>query len=477
MSTGGEIESEAPQTVDLYEKWRRIYPEWVSGGFQTWRRVTLVVLLLIFYAGPWLRWNGEPGARFDLAERRFTVFWQTFAPDEFVLLAWLLAILALGLFVATIAAGRVFCGWVCPQTIWVNAYLILERYIEGDRVERQRRDKKPWTRDWVVKKAMKFTAWSLVAFSISITFVGYFTEIRELVPRVVTFQLSGWETVFVLLPAAGSFFFSAILREQVCFHMCPYARFQSVMLDRDSLIISYDESRAEPRGHRPRKADPAELGLGQCIDCDRCVRVCPTGIDIRDGLQYQCIGCAACIDACADVMSQMGYGETLVRYSSENRDEGQPSRWIRPRLVGYATIMTAIVTLFAVTVATRLPLDLDVIRDRNRLYREFWDGSVENVYSLRISNRADTTQDYRIEFASEVPLELVGDRVVSVEAGDMRIVPISLLRAAETPRGETVSDVEFTIRSEADEEAVARATSVFHQPEPVRRAAKKEVRG
>lgn len=475
MSTGGEATNGAPETVDLYEKWRRIYPEWVSGGFQTWRRVTLVFLLAFFYAGPWLRWDGQPGARFDLAERRFTVFWQTFAPDEFVLLAWLLATLALGLFVATIAAGRVFCGWVCPQTVWTNAYLILERFIEGDRVERQRRDKKPWTRDWMVKKAMKFTAWSLVAFSISITFVAYFTEIRELLPRIAAFELTRWETFFIFLPAAGSFFFSAILREQVCFHMCPYARFQSVMLDRDSLIISYDEPRAEPRGHRPRRADPAELGLGHCIDCDRCVRVCPTGIDIRDGLQYQCIGCAACVDACTDVMQQMGYGESLVRYSSENRDEGLPGRWLRPRLVGYATIMTAIVTLFAVTVATRLPLDLDVIRDRNRLYRESWDGSVENVYSLRISNRADSPQAYAIEFDSEVPLEYRGDRIVSVDPGDMRIVPVSLWRAAGTPPGEAVSDVEFTVRSEADERAVVRATSVFHQPE--RASADTEIRG
>ena len=258
--------------------------------------------------------------------------------------------------------------------------------------------------------------------------------------------------------------------------MCPYARFQSVMLDRDSLIISYDEERAEPRGHRPRRADPDELGLGHCIDCGKCVRVCPTGIDIRDGLQYQCIGCAACIDACADVMGQMGYGETLVRYSSENRDAGQPGRWIRPRLVGYATMMTAIVTLFAVTIATRLPLDLDVIRDRNRLYRESWDGSVENVYSLRISNRADTTQAYAIDFASEMPLEYRGERVVAVEAGDMRIVPVSLLRAGDTPPGETVSEVEFMIRSEADERAVARATSVFHQPTPAPTAGS-EVRG
>ncbi len=476
MSAEGDTATDESQTVDLYEKWRRIYPEWVSGGFQTWRRVTLVVLLVIYYAGPWLRWDGAPGVRFDLAARRFTVFWQTFAPDEFVLLAWLLSILALALFVATIAAGRVFCGWICPQTVWTNAYLILEKFIEGDRVERQRRDKNPFTRDWATRKTIKFTAWALVAFSISVTFVGYFTEIRSLLPRVATFQLTEWEIIFLLLPAAGSFFFQGILREQVCFHMCPYARFQSVMLDRDSLIISYDPARGEPRGHRRRNADPDELALGHCIDCERCVRVCPTGIDIRDGLQYQCIGCAACVDACGEIMDRMGYGETLVRYSSENRDAGQPARWLRPRLAGYAAMMTAIMTLFAVTVATRLPLDLDVIRDRNRLYRESWDGSVENVYSLRISNRADTPQAYAIDFTAEVPLEYRGERVVSVEPGDMRIVPVSLLRAGDTPAGESVSEVEFTIRSEADARAIARATSSFHQPKPEIRAAS-EVRG
>lgn len=462
-----------PATVDLYEKWRRIYPEWVSGGFQTWRRIDLVLLVLVFYAGPWLRWDGDPGVRFDLASRQFTVFWQTFAPDEFILLAWLLSILALVLFVVTVAAGRIFCGWFCPQTIWTLVYSTIERFVEGDRVARMKRDGRPWTSDWATKKAIKLSAWTFVALSISITFVGYFTEIRSLLPRIALFELTRQETIFILLPAVGSFFFSGILREQVCFHMCPYARFQSVMLDRDSLIISYDEDRGEPRGHRRRSADPDALGLGSCIDCERCVRVCPTGIDIRDGLQYQCIGCAACVDACADVMDTMGYGETLVRYSSESRDAGEDVRWLRPRLIGYGALLMALVTLFGVAVATRVPLDLDVMRDRNRLYRASWDGSVENVYSLRISNRADAEQRFAIDFTSPIALEYRGERSVRIEPGQMRIVPVSLFRSGHTPAGEAVSEVEFTVRSEVDASVEASATTSFHQPRP----ASEEVRG
>ena len=452
-----------PITVDLYEKWRRIYPAWVSGGFQTGRRITLVVLTLIYYVGPWLRWGGEPGVRFDLAQRQFTILWATFVPEDFVLLAWGLLIAALVLFTITIAAGRVFCGWACPQTIWTLCYFTLEKWIEGDRTERMRRDRKRFTPDWFVKKSLKYTAWTLLALSISITFVGYFTEIRELLPRIAAFQISGWEGFFLAMPAALSFFFSGVLREQVCFHMCPYARFQSVMLDRDSLIISYDVDRGEPRGARRRSADPNEVGLGSCIDCKKCVHVCPTGIDIRDGLQYQCIGCAACVDACGEIMEQMGYGESLVRYSSENRDEGQPSRFLRPRLAGYATLIVVLLTLVSVTVVTRIPLDVDVIRDRNRLYRQSWDGSVENVYSLRIHNLESERRGYAIDYEAATALEYQGDRRVEIDPGKTLLVPVTLRMAPEKIET-TTTDVEFVVRGLHDDEVVVRTRSPFHRP-------------
>ncbi|MHA7835948.1 MAG: cytochrome c oxidase accessory protein CcoG [bacterium] len=467
-TSGAEApQNDQPQTVSLYEKWRKIHPLWVSGGFQTWRRIVLVVLLLIFYVSPWLQWNGEPGVHFDLTHRRFTILWATFVPEEFIFLAWLLLIAALTLFTVTVAAGRVFCGWACPQTVWSLVYFTIEYFIEGDRNTRIRLDKGPWNRRKIGKKALKYSVWGLVALSISVTFLGYFVPMRELLPRVASFDLSGWETFFLFFPAAGSFLMSGVLREQVCFHMCPYARFQSVMFDHDSLIISYDEDRGEPRGKRRRDAALGGSELGSCIDCRKCVNVCPTGIDIRDGLQYQCIGCAACVDACTDVMQQMGYGESLVRYSTQRRDRNESVHWLRPRLVGYGCMVVAMLGLFTYALTQRVPLSLDVQRDRNRLYREFWDGSVENVYTLRIANRGDTAQLYRIGFESALPLEYHGDRSIRVEAGGLEAVPIRLTLPGEqdpSAAGEGASEVRFEIETMDPPGYQVDKTSPFHLP-------------
>ena len=473
MSTAGRAapsaapasgEGAGPQTISLYEKWRKIHPLWVSGGWQTWRRIVLVVLLLVFYLAPWLSWNGEPGFRIDLEHRRFTLFWQTFVPEEFVLLAWLLLIAALALFTVTVAAGRVFCGWACPQTIWSLVYFSIERWIEGDRAARLRLDRGRWHAGRIRKKAIKYTLWALVAFSISVTFVGFFEPIRELLPRIVRLDLGRWEQIALILPAGASFLFSGVLREQVCFHMCPYARFQSVMFDRDSLIISYDVDRGEPRGKRRRDADLATIELGSCIDCKKCVNVCPTGIDIRDGLQYQCIGCAACVDACTDVMAQMGYGESLVRYSSENADEGRKVHWLRPRLIGYAALLVVMFSAFSVAIVNRVPVGFDVFRDRARLYREGWDGSVENVYTLRVANRGSSPREYRIGIESALPVEYDGPASVRVAPGGAESVPVRLMLSGDAASEAESGDVRFRVEA-VDEASVAREeTSRFHLP-------------
>jgi cytochrome c oxidase accessory protein FixG len=459
---------EGPQTVSLYEKWKKIYPLWVSGGFQKWRRVVLVILLFVFYVSPWLRYDGQPGVWFDLAHRRFTVLWATFVPEEFVLLSWLLVIAALTLFAVTVAAGRIFCGWACPQTVWSLVYFSIERWVEGDRNARLRLDKGKWNRNRLTRKAIKYSLWALVAFSISLTFVGLFTPIRELIPRIFTLELSGWERVALVLPAAGSFLMSGVLREQVCFHMCPYARFQSVMFDHDTLIISYDQERGEPRGARRRSADPAEVGLGSCVDCRKCVNVCPTGIDIRDGLQYQCIGCAACIDACTDVMSTMGYGESLVRYSTQNRDEGKGRHWLRPRLFGYAGLILVMLGIFSYSITHRVPLGFDVIRDRNRLYRQDWDGSVENVYTLRISNREAAEQTYQISFSSSLPLAYDGPATVRVGGGDLKSLPVRLLLGGEAAESAESSEVRFLVQPSDAQGIKIEKVSRFHVPEAER---------
>ena len=467
MSAAGSeaLPPDSPATVSLYERWRKIYPMWVSGGFQTWRRATLVVLLLVFYGSPWLRWNGELGFHFDLAHRRFTVLWLTFVPEEFVFLAWALLIAALTLFAVTVAAGRVFCGWACPQTVWSLVYFTIEYWIEGDRNTRMRLDKGAWNATRIRKKALKFFLWSLVALSISITFLGYFVPIRELLPRLVHFDLSGWETFFLFFPAAGSLLLSGVLREQVCFHMCPYARFQSVMFDHQSLIISYDEERGEPRGKRRRDVELAANELGSCIDCRKCVSVCPTGIDIRDGLQYQCIGCAACVDACSDVMQEMGYGDTLVRYSSEALDRHEAPQWLRPRLVGYASMIVVMLGLFSFALTQRIPLGLDIMRDRNRLYRELWDGSVENVYTLRITNRESIPREYRIDFESALPLEFHGSQFVEVGAGELESIPVRLTLPDGTHGEGAATDLRFRVAVTSEPATVVDKQTSFYRPE------------
>ncbi|MBY0401766.1 cytochrome c oxidase accessory protein CcoG [Myxococcota bacterium] len=439
--------ADAIQTVSLYERWKRIHPLWVSGGWQTWRRVVLALLVVVFYVNPWLRWDGEPGVRFDLTHRQFTLFWTTFVPEEFVLLAWLMLIAALVLFTVTVAAGRVFCGWACPQTVWTFVYFSIERFIEGDRTARLRLERGGWTLERFAKKALKLTLWTALALSISITFVGYFEDLHELLPRILRLDLSQWEMAGILLPALGSFFGSGVLREQVCFHMCPYARFQSVMFDRDTLVISYDEARGEPRGHRRREADYRAEGLGACIDCHKCVQVCPTGIDIRNGLQYQCIACAACIDACADVMASMGYGKSLVDYTSQNRQAGERVHVLRPRLVGYASLVVVMLGLFSWALEHRAPVHLTVIRDRNRLYRERWDGEVENVYTLRIQNREAERRGYRVVVESDLPIAYVGPETVMVEAGALASVPVRLVLDGEHAAQATTSAVRFGLRA------------------------------
>ncbi len=454
------------EEISLYERWKKIYPAWVKGGFQTWRRIVLLVLVGVFYVTPWITWNGRPAVLLDIPARKFWFFSVTFWPQEFVLLSWLLIIAAFSLFFVTVIAGRIWCGWACPQTIWTLCYVWIEKWVEGDRNQRMRLDRGPWNAPRVGKKLVKWSLWAALALSISITFVGFFQPIRGLIPKILAWDLVGWEIFWLGLPAGASFLFSGVLREQVCFHMCPYARFQSVMLDRDSLIISYDESRAEPRGHRPRKADPAELGLGHCIDCDRCVRVCPTGIDIRDGLQYQCIGCAACIDACNHVMDRLGYAPNLIQYSSENADEGQPRSWLRPRLAGYGAIATAMIAAFAWTLGHRVPLALDVIRDRSPLYRENWDGSLENVYTLKIMNREQRDRTYRVDVAAAMPVTITtrnGSNEIDVAAGELASLPVRL-RTEAGALSEPNVGIDFTVETLEEPHFQVRETSRFLGP-------------
>jgi cytochrome c oxidase accessory protein FixG len=382
----------APETEQsLYEVRRKIYPRAVGGVFARWRWALVFATQLVFYGLPWLTWNGRQAVLFDLEARQFHLFGLTLWPQDIIYLAVLLVVSAFSLFLFTAIAGRLWCGYACPQTVYTEIFLWVERKIEGDRVARMKLDQSQGARKLALKAA-KHAAWIAIALWTGSTFVGYFTPIRDLAAAARTLDYGPWETFWILFYGFATYGNAGWMREQVCKYMCPYARFQSAMFDRDTLVITYDRARGEPRGSRPKSANAKALGLGDCVDCNICVQVCPTGIDIRDGLQYECIGCAACIDGCDQVMRKMGYPEGLIRYSTENAMENgwgkgrMLRRAFRPRVLAYSAILAAIVAAAGVSLWTRVPIKMDVIRDRAALAREVDDDRIENVFQLRIMN-------------------------------------------------------------------------------------------
>jgi len=451
--------------MEFYAKHQKIYPRQVHGLFARLRILALVVLLGIFYGAPWLTWDGRQAILFDLPERKFHLFGLTFWPQDFFLLAVLLVIAALSLFFFTALAGRLWCGYACPQTVWTEAFIRIERWFEGDRAKQMKLDKAPWTREKILRKSGKHSVWAIFALFTGLTFVGYFSPIADLFPRFFTLQTGGWETFWILFYGFATWGNAGFMREQVCIYMCPYARFQSAMFDKDTLIISYDETRGEPRGARRKGTDPKEKGLGDCIECTLCVQVCPTGIDIRDGLQYQCIGCSACVDVCDEVMDKMEYPRGLIRYTTENAMQGQPTRVLRPRVLLYGFLLLALMAGFVYGVHARNPVGIDVIRDRNVLYRETNIGMIENVYTLKLVNRATESRDFVIEISGLEGIRLQhreGDSV-SVPGGGIRELPVSVQVDPFHLSGRT-NDVVFRARVVDRPELAAERTNRFIGP-------------
>ncbi|HUT42562.1 MAG TPA: cytochrome c oxidase accessory protein CcoG [Gammaproteobacteria bacterium] len=429
----------------LYAKAAKIYPREVHGLFARLRVLGVLSLLGIYYITPWLRWDGHQALLLDLPARKFHIFFITLWPQDFIYLAALLIISGLLLFFVTAIAGRVWCGYACPQTVWTEAFLWIERKVEGDRGRQQKLDARPMDARKFRIKATKQFLWLAFAGWTGFTFVGYFTPIIELGQRLVTFELGPWETFWVVFYGFATYGNAGFMREQVCKYMCPYARFQSAMFDSDTLIVSYIPERGEPRGSRKRSADPRALNLGDCIDCTLCVQVCPTGIDIRTGMQYECIACSACIDACDDVMEKMGYEKGLIKYTTENAMHGKPSHILRPRIVIYALIMLGIMVLFAWSFSQRVSLGLDVIRDRNQLYRETSTGLIENVYILKVLNMDDAAHRYTLTVSGVPGLELRMDLPeIRVESGDVLELPVRL-RVDEAELKTRSSEIEFTL--------------------------------
>ncbi len=408
------------ETVDLYQKPDKIYPKAVQGRYHTLRVIAAIVLLGIFYGTPWLQWNGQQAILFDLPGREFHIFGITFWPQDFFLFGLLLVIAAISLFFFTALAGRLWCGYACPQTVWTKIFLKIEHYIEGDRNARMRLDKMPWNSEKIRKKFTKHGVWIVYSLFTGFCFVGYFIPVDSLFGEIVSLNLGPWATFWILFYSLATYGNAGWLREQICIYMCPYARFQSAMFDKNTLIITYDEERGESRGSRKKNVEPATLGLGDCIDCKLCVQVCPTGIDIRDGLQYECIGCAACIDVCNGVMDQMGYDRGLVRYSTEESMETGHLKVFRPRVFIYAAVLLGLLGGLGYAISQRAPIGLDIIRDRNQLYRETVEGMVENIYTFKFINKEQRPHRCEFSLVEAGPITLLGDKEIIIPAGELK---------------------------------------------------------
>ncbi|MEZ5498715.1 MAG: cytochrome c oxidase accessory protein CcoG [Steroidobacteraceae bacterium] len=442
---------------------QKIYPRDVRGRFARLRNIAVLVLLGLFYFMPWLSMAGRQAVLFDLPARKFYIFALVLWPQDFIYLTALLVLAALSLFFFTALAGRLWCGYACPQTVWTEAFLWMERMTEGDRAARMRLDRSPWSASKVMRKGAKQTLWILFALWTGFTFVGYFTPIRTLGAEIFSNSLGPWEIFWILFYGFATYGNAGFLREQVCKYMCPYARFQSAMFDRDTLIITYDAKRGEPRGARRRGTDPAQLGLGDCVDCTWCVQVCPTGIDIRKGLQYECIACAACIDACDAVMDRVGYPRGLVRYTTQHALDGKKTHVMRPRVLIYASLLGVIALALLIAVLTRDPLHLDVIRDRNTLYRMLDNGDAENVYTLKIVNKTQQDHEFAIDVAGSGKLRLtVAGQTHMVRSGEVRAIPVRVARPAYEPQGS--ENIEFTVRAVDQSDLRARHTARFLAP-------------
>ena len=461
-----DIHDVAPAEVaelDLYQKREKIYTRKIEGFYQRLRVFTGWPLLIAYYWIPWFSIEGRQLVWFDLPEREFHIFGLTFWPQDFPLLAFLLIISAYSLFAVTVSAGRVWCGYTCPQTVWTSIFMWIEQKCEGTRNQRIKLDKQPWSFNKALRKFSKHGAWLFIAFTTGLTFVGYFAPIRDLLWDLATLSANGWATFWVAFFTLATYLNAGWMREQVCKYMCPYARFQSVMFDPDTLIVSYDAARGEPRGSRRRDADHRAEGLGDCIDCDLCVQVCPTGIDIRNGLQYECIGCALCIDACNSVMRKMGYEPGLVRYTSERELEGGKTHWLRPRIIGYAVMLAIMLTVFSYNVVSRIPLEMTVIRDRNTLFVETEDGHIENIYRLHIVNMDPRPHEFQLSLRGIEGAELLGEDSYQLDGGEDREVTLRVRVSAEA-LSEANSDLSFEISASDMPSLRAVSESRFMKP-------------
>jgi cytochrome c oxidase accessory protein FixG len=458
--------ADSEAVIRLYRSEDKIHPRSVRGRFTNLRWALVALTQLVFYGLPWLTWGNRPAVLFDLAARRFYVFGLVLYPQDFVYLTALLLMSAYALFLFTAVAGRVWCGYACPQTVYTELFMLIERWFEGDRNARLKLDKAPWSLNKLWRKGGKQAAWVTLALFTGFSFVGYFTPIREL----MAFDFGPWEAFWVLFYGFATYGNAGFMREQVCKYMCPYARFQSAMFDHDTLIVSYDPARGEPRGHNAlrKKGEARSQAVGDCIDCGLCVQVCPTGIDIRKGLQYECISCAACVDVCDGVMDKMGTPRGLIRYDTENGIAGQltrTQRWrriLRPRVLIYSSLLLGLSTAVLWSLASRHAFRVDVVRDRATLARQVEDGWIENVYRLQLMNATEAPQQLSVDIEGLAGLQLSRGTRVSLGPAEARWVTVALRLPPEAAQQlkPGAQPVRWLIRSEGGDSVAEKSTFV-----------------
>lgn len=426
-----EVKIQKPDNLqpDRFNPRNRIYVRAVKGLHQVLRQRVGFIGMLAFMLLPWVHFHGQQAVLFDLFEQQFNIFGLTLLPQDLTILAFILMIAAFALFFVTTFYGRVWCGYTCPQTVWTFIFIWFEEKCEGKANQRKKLDQREMNFDKLWRKTAKHSCWVLFSLYTAITFAGYFTPIRTLLPELLTLSASSYALWSIAVFTVCTYGNAGWMREIMCLHICPYSRFQSAMFDKDTFTVSYDEKRGESRGPRSRKQDPKELELGDCIDCNLCVQVCPTGIDIRNGLQYECINCGACIDACDGVMEKMNYAPGLISYTTERNLEtsSEQTKAVRSKLVGYLLILVVLCVALVANITMRKPMELDIIRDRNQLYRVNYEGLIENTYTLKVINKAQASQTYSVSIKGLSNYEVIGKLVLHVEAGRSMNLPLSVI--------------------------------------------------
>lgn len=454
-----EVDDSEESVISLYEAHNKIYPRTTAGYFTNLRWVMVWVTQIVFYGLPWLELGQRQAFLLNIDTHRFYIFGLVLYPQDLIYLAVILIISALALFLFTAVAGRLWCGFSCPQTVYTKIFLWIESKIEGDRPARLRLDNANLSVNKIYKKGLKHFVWIAFAMWTGFTFVGYFSPIRDLSQSIMQFSLGPWETFWICFYGLATYGNAGFMREQVCKYMCPYARFQSAMFDSDTLIVTYDEARGEPRSGRSRKVSAQEKGLGDCIDCSICVQVCPVGIDIRDGLQYECISCGLCVDACNSVMDKMDYSRGLIRFSTKN---GTTNHWskqqiikkiLRPRVLIYSAILLLLCISFTVSLNMRKPFKVDIIRDRSVLSRFTSEGNIENIYRLLITNATETPQQYRLSASGLKGITISSENTFSVDASDERTVVIKV-QMADGVEKSGMHPINFEIESLENKERI-----------------------